>query len=413
MASAAVAAKLVTRTPAAASSVAAAAATEVASSVKSTFQRTFQHHVDPQHDNVVKCRWWTGSYDHVIDPSKFIIDCGGKVSKDDLKPNSLLCQEMNEKYNDIGVIHVQNTGLTNMNDQRTLAKFIMTDEIEYEGGANPRTRTGDLGNVYDIGAPLSAHLHYHHEMTYKSHSTESLGFLCKHAVTQRFGVGWSFVSDSVQAHDLIMETELGQKLKDKGLCFIRRMTDATAYEDAKPAKNSKTAVVYNHWQKSWMTNDPIEAEQAARAQGLEVKWIHDPNDIGGKPTMMETRYYKSAFEYIPKLDRNILITSIADDGEWFDSWPLIRDVPQDQRPMDMTFGSDDEPISLQEKQLWTDIYDYFGVPIIWSPGDVAIVCNMRFAHGRPGIDLLPGEQRELGVMLGPLFERQETKEGKW
>jgi hypothetical protein len=30
---------------------------------------------------------------------------------------------------------------------------------------------------------------------------------------------------------------------------------------------------------------------------------------------------------------------------------------------------------------------------------------MRIAHGRPGIELLSGEKRELGVMLGPLFER--------
>jgi hypothetical protein len=32
----------------------------------------------------------------------------------------------------------------------------------------------------------------------------------------------------------------------------------------------------------------------------------------------------------------------------------------------------------------------------------------------PGMQLLPGKKRELGVMLGPLsFERQETMEGKW
>jgi len=50
------------------------------------------------------------------------------------------------------------------------------------------------------------------------------------------------------------------------------------------------------------------------------------------------------------------------------------------------------------------IYDRFGIPIRWQDGDVAVVCNMRFAHGRPGVHLLPGEKRELGVMLGPLLE---------
>jgi hypothetical protein len=78
----------------------------------------------------------------------------------------------------------------------------------------------DLGNVYDTGAPLEAHLHHHYEMSYKSHSVESLAFLCKHAVAERPVAGWSFVSDSVQAHDLVIQTALEQKLKDKGLCLI-------------------------------------------------------------------------------------------------------------------------------------------------------------------------------------------------
>ena len=127
---------------------------------------------------------------------------------------------------------------------------------------------------------------------------------------------------------------------------------------------------------------------------------------------MQTRYYASAFEYVPVLDRNLLVTSIADDGEWFDSWPGIMDVPQERRPLEMLFG-DDTPISLEEKQQWTDAYDEFGIPLAWQPGDVAVFCNMRFAHGRPGVELLPGERRELGVMLGRFFPRRAPKEGKW
>ncbi|EEC47041.1 predicted protein [Phaeodactylum tricornutum CCAP 1055/1] len=353
---------------------------------------------------VVNPRWWSGAYD-VIDTSRFIIDGKGKVCKSDLLPTSWLGQEIQEKYDDVGVLHLQNTGLVDMADQRTLARIIMGEETEYEGGANPRGRAEGLANVYDIGAPLMADLHYHHEMTYKSHSVTSLGFLCKHAVTTRPGVGWSFVSDSVQAHDYIMQTELGQKLKEKGLCFLRRMTDA---EDKHMLDRNKQGSVYNHWQQSWMTSCPQEAEARANAQGLQVEWLDDKED--GR--IMQTRYYKSAFEYISFLDRNIMVTSIADDGEWFDSWPGIMDIPQEKRPLEMLFG-DNEPFTLEEKQLWTDIYGMFGIPITWKPGDVAVVCNMRFAHGRPGIELLPGEKRELGVMLGPFYERMETREDKW
>jgi hypothetical protein len=203
-----------------------------------------------------------------------------------------------------------------------------------------------------------------------------------------------------------METDLGQKLKSKGLCFIRRMTDANAYQGNNNEINNKS--VYNHWQKSWMTDDPEVAEESAKSRGLQVEWVHDP--IQGR--IMQTRYYKSAFEYIEGFDRNVLVTSIADDGEWFDSWPGLQDIPHEQRPLEMLFG-DNTPLTLAEKQEWTDVYDRFGIPLPWSDGDIAVVCNLRFVHGRPGIHLLPHEQRELGVMLGPLFERQETKDDKW
>ena len=261
-------------------------------------------------------------------------------------------------------------------------------------------------NLDDVGAPITAALHYHHEVTYKQHSVTQLGFLCRHAVN-RGTTGWSFVSDSVQAHDALMETDLGQKLKNRGLCFVRRMTDRNAYvSDNNP--DGSSPVVYNHWQQSWMTDDPVEAEAKAVEQGLKVGWTHHPE----KGRLMETRYYASAFEYVQDLDRNLLVTSIADDGEWFDSWPGIENVPQEDRPLEMFFG-DDTPFNLEEKQLWTNIYDNFGIPLRWQAGDVAVLDNMRYAHGRPGVHLQPGEKRELGVMLGPFVERKMTRDDKW
>jgi hypothetical protein len=101
-----------------------------------------------------------------------------------------------------------------------------------------------------------------------------------------------------------MQTELGQKLKEKGLCFIRRMTDA----DKQLSSSQGNLKVYNHWQQSWMTNDQVEATEKANEQGLQVEWINHPTE--GR--IMQTRYYKSAFEYIPSLDRNIMVCSIAD-----------------------------------------------------------------------------------------------------
>ena len=73
------------------------------------------------------------------------------------------------------------------------------------------------------------------------------------------------------------------------------MTDATA-----PSSVNNDGTIYNHWQQSWMTDDPTKAQEAAEAQGLQVEWVHHPT----QGLIMQTRYYKSAFEYVPLLDRN-------------------------------------------------------------------------------------------------------------
>jgi hypothetical protein len=87
-------------------------------------------------------------------------------------------------------------------------------------------------------------------------------------------------------------------------------------------------------------------------------------------------------------------------------------LPYDERPLKLTFGDGTE-MTREEKALFVDVYDRYGQPIPWSVGDVAVVCNYRFAHGRPGIHLHGDEQRQLGVVIGSTFERVGDLPGKW
>ena len=97
---------------------------------------------------------------------------------------------------------------------------------------------------------------------------------------------------------------------------------------------------------------------------------------------------------------------------WFDTWPKVQHLPYDQRPLHMTFGDDSE-ISPGEIQEWIDLYDEFGMPINWREGDVGVICNYRWAHGRPAIHLADGEARKLGVVLGDQYARVGVRPDKW
>ena len=342
--------------------------------------------------DVIEPNWWNGT--PALPPASFTIDCSHYSMDDaDLDVTGKLATEMKQRFHDIGLVYLVNTGLSDLQRMRQFARLVVEQEMVYEGGANPRDSIEP--NVYEVGAPLGAWLHYHHEMAYVGSSTKMLGFLAHHTLADR---GWTFVSDNLKATDDILATEFGQKLKEKGLCYHRNLTDRVAFE------GRQEIGVYNHWQKSMLTEDPGEAEEIAASRGLKFSW--------GPDRLLKTRYYISAFEYFQPLDRNLLYSSVADHGMWFDKWPLVMHLPYEDRPLNLTFG-DDTPMSREELQLFVDIYDNYGTPIKWQQGDVAIICNYRFAHGRPEIVLNDNEQRELGVIVGDSFDRVGDVDGKW
>lgn len=148
MAAAVVARRVASRIPSAlVSSPAASAAVDTASNTCEALASPSTILL-PGQDKVI-CRWWRGmDAPPVVDPTRYLIDGEGKLSAADIyDTNSMLASEMKTKYADTGLCHVTNTGLTDMAVQRDMARILMGNETEYEGGANPRGRDADLGNV--------------------------------------------------------------------------------------------------------------------------------------------------------------------------------------------------------------------------------------------------------------------------
>jgi hypothetical protein len=173
--------------------------------------------------DLIEPRWWTG--DLPVAAESFTIDCAAfAMDEADLTRGSKLGERMNATFDDVGLVYLTNTRMTDLADMRRAARLVLKNEMCYEAGANPRNNLEP--NIYEVGAPLPAWLHYHHEMAYVGTSTTMLGFLSRHAVS---GKGQTFVSDNVKATDAILATDLGQKLKELGLCYHRDLTDRDAF----------------------------------------------------------------------------------------------------------------------------------------------------------------------------------------
>jgi len=331
----------------------------------------------------------------------FTIDC--QPYRAGPEPEKELSERMESVFKENGVVRLTNTKLTQLEDMKRYAQVIIKDQMKYEGGANPRE--GMIANVYEVGAPHDAWLHYHHEMAYNQHSMKNLAFC---SVKAPIGKGDTYLSENLSVTDELLATDLGRKLKDKGVCYIRCLTDREAYvgqgwKEGQP--------VYNHWQLSFGAETPEEAESKAADCGLQVEWTTDPLRENSK-RYMKTKLYTDAFEFCPDVGRNVLFSSIADHNMWFDTWKGVQDVPPEKRPLQMTFG-DGSPISMEELKQWVSLYDRGGIRVRWQTGDIVAFCNYRFAHGRPAFELRSWEERQIGVMLGEKFQRVGSNPGAW
>ena len=125
---------------------------------------------------------------------------------------------------------------------------------------------------------------------------------------------------------------------------------------------------------------------------------------------MKTKIYMGAFEYFPMLKKNLLYTAPADHNMWFDLWPGLKTFDQSHRPFQMTFG-DDSLFDADFLDFFCGILDKYGVRVPWQVGDISMMCNFRWLHGRPGFVKKAGQERELAVMLGERFYRQGARAG--
>jgi len=299
-------------------------------------------------------------------------------------------------------VHLVNTDMTTGEQFTAVTKILMDyEERDYEGGANLRVPIEK--NVYDTGAPKEANILYHHEMAYVDTSCKWVAFGALEAPKDAMK-GATFISANVGATDMLLDSKFGERLVEKGCCYIRKLPDRKYFLD----NNLDASIVYNYWQTSTGTEDMDEAEAIMRSKGLEVEWQDSP--VFGR--YMVTKYYVDTFEYDPYTDRNTMYASVADDYAWFDTWPGLKDLPHWERPLKLNFG-DGEVMTRSEKQFWDDCYSNNGIPIAWKKGDLAIICNYRTAHGRPHYSLDDAEKRDLAVILGETYVRQGEVEGKF
>lgn len=139
---------------------------------------------------------------------QFTVDCSSyRPAKN---PENELVERKEGVFKEIGVVRLTNTGVTNAEVMKRYAKVILKGQMEYEGGGAAREALAV--NVFEVGAPHDARLHYHNEMAYNAPSMKNMAFC---SIKTPAGKGDTYLSESTPVTDELMRTDLGRS-RNKG-----------------------------------------------------------------------------------------------------------------------------------------------------------------------------------------------------
>jgi len=307
-----------------------------------------------------------------LNAEDYQIDCH------DFESRPALEQEIRQGFSKKGAVLLINTGLEDLSKLAEWGNILIDEPMSYEGGTGPRPQFGK--NIYDVVAkePHNTYIYPHNEMSYLSRFPQRMVFGCQTIPAQG---GETLIADNQAVTHEILQTELGQKLKENGVRYVRNLTDANLSND----------VVYKHWQDAFNVPSQLEMENVAQQEGWDLKWMKDGR--------VQISYQKEAYEYNEALKENLLFVNLSLLSAYFDDWYPFNTLPHEDRPFGVAHG-DGTPFTEKETEYLVRIFDNHYLPIFWKPGWIAMFDNERWAHARPPFKLQEGETRKLGAMMG-------------
>ncbi len=279
---------------------------------------------------------------------------------------------------------LRNTGMTDLAEMAAWAKWLGLVQMDYEGGTGHRTSLG--AGVLSVGTePQNANIDPHCEMSFWTCFPRYILFGCVEIPSLG---GETVIADNRRVSREIRATPTGQKILEKGICYIRNFAD-----DEHPGCIPST----KSWQEAFGFSDWDRLQTYCR----EKDWDLFRREDGS----VRIAYPEIGYEHDVASGEDLLFTSMARLGRAFDDWPPFDRLPNELRPYHLTYADGSE-FSAEDLDTLDRIFARHSIPIRWRPGDIAVLDNIAWPHARPPYRLGPGEQRRIGVLVSEPVQRQ-------
>lgn len=227
------------------------------------------------------------------------------------------------------------------------------DTLEYSGGATPRTRVE--GRVYtSTDFPAEHHIDLHSEMAYAPTWPTHLGFFSVEAAEEGGQTPLAPTDRVVQ----ILPAELVSRLRDEGVTYIRRFDPLFGGD----------------WRAAYGVGSFDEAVTVAAARGEVLERAGD--GVTARitlPALLGEGADERWFNQLVAFNAHTLPAETYRD--------LVEVCGVDGFPKDTRFGGGD-PIDRDTVEAIRRAVDEVTVTFRWRAGDLLVVDNREYAHGR-------------------------------
>ena len=309
-----------------------------------------------------------------------IVDCRGGRGRHDRE----LLAAIEARLASCRAVLLRNTGMIKAAEMADWAEFIGAPQMEYKYGTGFRHPMG--GGVLSVGTePPHSPVEPHNEMAYWTFYPKKVLFGCEKIPSRG---GETVIADNLRVTEDMLATEVGQKILDKGIRYVRNFSDRDR-PDCIPSM------------KHWQDNFGIETRSELEACCAEMNWKLLQRDDGS----VQISYPEQGYEYDPVSGTDLLFTSMTRLARCFDDWPPFDKLPSEQRPYHLTYA-DGSDFSASDIATMEKIYARYSIPITWRPGDIAVLDNIAWTHARPPYELKQGEERRIGLLVSEPVDRR-------
>lgn len=240
---------------------------------------------------------------------------------------------------------------------------------EYMNQTSPRSKV--FKNVYtSTNQPSDQQILMHTENSYASTWTRFIAFCCLEPALEG---GATPIADERKLIEFL-KPETVNKFREKQVMYVRNLMLGAGLD----------------WQTTFQTDDKNEVNELLRKDGVEAEWISEDH--------LRTRWVLPAFHEHPVTGEQVWFNHMYFYHKSHYNPEVIEYFEEENLPFTSYYGDGSE-IEADVIQEINDFYANHAIVRPWNKGDVLLLDNMLYSHGR---NSYKGNRKVLAAMASPV-----------